>query len=533
MRKNFPVTAIESPFPKGKILVSKTDLKGQITYANDAFIALSGFTREELLGQPHNLVRHPDLPPVIFEDMWATLKSGYPWRGLVKNRCKDGSFYWVDALVVPIRKNGQPIGYMSVRSEPSRSDVEAAEALYRDIRENRARYAPLVPRAQGGLKRRLGAVFGSVATLLLISALANTFQWPAAIGWLALVAGIAGCAHGILYVQRNVCSRVQQTIDYFNRIAEGDLASKIDITRRDEMGRIMTALAATQVQLRVVVDEIRLAEMEVARQGQGLTEQTQKLVGLAAEQQDSVLRVSAAMEQVSVSISEVARSSGQASDSARSTRNVIELGSEQLARNNASTLRVVAAVEESGKAMSELSASIQQIGSITNVIKDIAEQTNLLALNAAIEAARAGEQGRGFAVVADEVRKLAERTANSTAEITRMVAQVQQTTGTAVVSMGSATSEVQKGRELLDATNVQFQEINRAANDVLVSAQHIADATREQSVAAEDVAKNMEHISQMIEQNNRSVQGVRDSTRQLTRTADELHSIVDHFGALS
>jgi methyl-accepting chemotaxis protein len=192
----------------------------------------------------------------------------------------------------------------------------------------------------------------------------------------------------------------------------------------------------------------------------------------------------------------------------------------------------VAVVEESAKAMSELSGSIQQIGSITNVIKDIAEQTNLLALNAAIEAARAGEQGRGFAVVADEVRKLAERTANSTAEITRMVAQVQQTTGAAVVSMDNAAREVQTGRELLDATNVQFQEINRAADDVLHSAQHIADATREQSVAAEDVAKNMEHISQMIEQNNQSVQGVSDSTLLLTRTASELHSIVEHFGAM-
>jgi aerotaxis receptor len=533
MRKNFPATAIESPFPKGKILVSKTDLKGQITYANDAFIALSGFTREELLGQPHNVVRHPDLPPVIFEDMWATLKSGYPWRGLVKNRCKDGGFYWVDALVVPIRKGGQPVGYMSVRSEPPRSEVESAETLYRDIRENKAKYTPLVPQGQGGLKRTLGMVLGGVSALMLLNALAYTFQWPVAIAWLAFLAGVGGCAHGILYVQRNVCRRVQQTVDYFNRIAEGDLTNKIDITRRDEMGRIMTALAATQVQLRVVVDEIRLAETEVARQGLGLTEQTQKLVGLAAEQQDSVLRVSAAMEEVSVSISEVARSSGQASDSASSTRAVIDQGSEQLSLNNASTLRVVAAVEESGKAMGELSVSIQQIGSITNVIKDIAEQTNLLALNAAIEAARAGEQGRGFAVVADEVRKLAERTANSTAEITRMVAQVQQTTGAAVVSMGNATSEVHKGRELLDATTVQFQEINRAANDVLVSAQHIADATREQSVAAEDVAKNMEHISQMIEQNNHSVKGVSDSTLQLTRTAGELHSIVEHFGAVS
>jgi aerotaxis receptor len=531
MRKNFPITDTEFPFPSGKILVSKTDLKGQITYANDAFIGLSGFTKEELIGQPHNLVRHPDLPEAVFRDMWATLESGYPWRGLVKNRRKDGGFYWVDALVVPVRKNGRPIGYMSVRGEPSRAEVEAAEALYRAIRENRARYSPLVPRRQGGLMRTLGAVMGGMALMTMLGALAHAFQWPAAIQWLCAAAGLAGSGGGIWYIRRNLRLRVQEAIDCFNRIAEGDLASRIDITRRDELGRIMTALAATQVQLRVVVDEIRLAEMEVARQGQGLSAQTQKLANLAAEQQDSVLRVSAAMEEVCVSISEVARSSGQASDSARSTRTVIDQGSQQLALSNASTQRVVAVVEESAKAMTELSASIQQIGSITNVIKEIAEQTNLLALNAAIEAARAGEQGRGFAVVADEVRKLAERTANSTSEITRMVAQVQQTTGTAVYSMDNAAREVQAGREMLDATNAQFAEINRAADDVLQSAQHIADATREQSVAAEDVAKNMENISQMIELNNQSVQGVSDATLLLNRTAGELHSIVDHFGA--
>lgn len=532
MRNNLPVTRNESPYPSGKILVSKTDLKGQITYANDAFVALSGFEREELVGQPHNLVRHPDMPPVIFADMWATLKTGQPWRGLVKNRCKHGDFYWVDALVVPIRKNGQPIGFMSVRSQPVRSEVEAAEMLYRDIREGRVRYKPLVPPRQTGLKQSLGMVLGGMAGLMLLCALAYSFQWPPAIIWMCFAAALAGTGYGIYYIQRNVCRRVQQTIEYFNHIAEGDLTSRIDISRRDELGRIMTALAATQVQLRVVVDEIRLAETEVTHQGAGLERQTDKLVSLAEEQQDSVLRVSAAMEEVSVSISEVARSSGQASESTRSTRKVIGQGSEQLARNNESTLRVVAAVEESGNAMNELSVSIQQIGSITNVIKDIAEQTNLLALNAAIEAARAGEQGRGFAVVADEVRKLAERTASSTAEITSMVAHVQQTTGKAVVSMGNAAKEVQAGRELLDATNAQFHEINRAADEVLVSAEHIADATREQSTAAEDVAKNMERISQMIEQNNSSVQEVRDSTHKLNRTAGELHAIVDHFGVV-
>lgn len=102
MRQNLPVTNIEKQFPKGKTLVSKTDLKGTITYANDAFVEISGFSREELLGQAHNLVRHPDMPAEAFADLWNTLSSGFPWRGVVKNRSKEGDHYWVEALVVPI-----------------------------------------------------------------------------------------------------------------------------------------------------------------------------------------------------------------------------------------------------------------------------------------------------------------------------------------------------------------------------------------------------------------------------------------------
>lgn len=133
MKQNLPVTQQEKPFIKGKYIVSKTDLKGAITYANDAFIEMSGFTHEELIGKNHNLVRHPDVPPQAFADFWANLKEDRPWRGIVKNRAKNGDHYWVDALVVPVRKDNQTIGYMSVRTEPTRRQIEAAEAVYQAL----------------------------------------------------------------------------------------------------------------------------------------------------------------------------------------------------------------------------------------------------------------------------------------------------------------------------------------------------------------------------------------------------------------
>jgi len=172
MKNNGPVTQKEVPFPVGQYLVSKTDLRGGITYCNDAFIALSGYDSGELLGKSHNIVRHPDMPPAAFEDLWKTVKAGRPWRGVVKNRCKNGDHYWVDAFVVPLRRNGQTTGYMSVRSQPSREQVRAAEGLYQQINAGKAS----LPKVGGGflgnlsMRLRIQGVMALMALLIILIA---------------------------------------------------------------------------------------------------------------------------------------------------------------------------------------------------------------------------------------------------------------------------------------------------------------------------------------------------------------------------
>jgi len=138
MRNNGPVTQREFDFPANATLMSVTDKQSHISYANAAFIAVSGFERDELMGQTHNMVRHPDMPVQAFADMWATLQSGDSWTALVKNRRKNGDHYWVRANAVPVVREGQTVGYMSVRTKPTQEEVAGAESLYRDFREGRS-----------------------------------------------------------------------------------------------------------------------------------------------------------------------------------------------------------------------------------------------------------------------------------------------------------------------------------------------------------------------------------------------------------
>ncbi|NDU85481.1 MAG: PAS domain-containing protein, partial [Ferrovum sp.] len=137
MRTNLPVTNVEYEISESAVLVSKTDLKGQITYVNPHFMEVSGYSEQELIGQPHNMIRHPDMPEEAFADMWKTLKRGLPWTGMVKNRRKSGDFYWIQANATPIYEGGSCVGYMSVRTKPTRQQVEDTTKLYRLFKEKK------------------------------------------------------------------------------------------------------------------------------------------------------------------------------------------------------------------------------------------------------------------------------------------------------------------------------------------------------------------------------------------------------------
>jgi len=535
VKENLPVTLVEKPYPKGQYLVSKTDLRGVITYANDAFVELSGFTREELIGKNHNLVRHPDMPPQAFEDLWRTVKKGQPWRGMVKNRAKDGDYYWVDAFVVPVRKNDQPIGYMSVRSEPAREQISEAEALYNKLRESRA-----VLDTSGSWLKRL-SIRASLMLIMSFMAVITLAATAAAIYGLGLTGGIMALAFGaalagVLLIWGlgvsmigTLMQPIGSAIAHFDRIAQGDLAGEIDISGRDEAGMLLNGLATMQVHIKVMMDEIRAASVVIESRCTGLNGEMERVVEQSRQQQERMQSVASAADEFSQSVTQVAESAGHTANAAANSQALVQESNRDMARSMEMTNRVMDAVQTSSSAIGKLDQTIQKIGDITNAIKDIADQTNLLALNASIEAARAGEQGRGFAVVADEVRKLAERTTNSTTDISAMVTEIQNVTHSAVKSMNQAVHEVEQGTEMIQGSVSSLNRITHTSDEVAGMAQSIASSAKQQAVASGEVAANVEQVSDLIQRNTASAQEAWAAAESLMSTARELQNLVGYF----
>jgi aerotaxis receptor len=242
----------------------------------------------------------------------------------------------------------------------------------------------------------------------------------------------------------------------------------------------------------------------------------------AVTEQDQIQQIAATMQQFSKSVAEVAHMAADSLKEADAMRKVVDENNRNMELSIVATGKVATTVQSSSKTISDLGESIQRIGVIANAIKEIAEQTNLLALNAAIEAARAGEQGRGFAVVADEVRKLAERTATSTKDIAKTIAEINAISGKAVKSMQGAVIEVEDGITLIRKNGEGLKQIMSATINVSEHVDHIANASKEQSVAGESVAKGLERITGLVDNNTHSAQDAKAAAEELAKSADEL-----------
>lgn len=275
MKMNMPVTNNEVLMKTGTILVTRTDLKGIITFANDAFVDISGYSRDELLGENHNIVRHPDMPSAVFEEMWKTLKKGNPWHRLIKNRTKSGDFYWVSANIMPVFENAQVVSYMSVRHVPDRDEIREAEDLYRKVAANQAVlhstgfYAFCKSLQEVSLPKKM-----SVAATLLLAPNAYLIYDAFALGnYGTLVATTLASMFGIgvlARITRDVHLSLEQAIDKLYLLNSNKFSTKLSLRRDDQFGDLFRAIYATGVKLGDDLAQAQQANAESLRIIRGL-----------------------------------------------------------------------------------------------------------------------------------------------------------------------------------------------------------------------------------------------------------------------
>ena len=513
MRVNSPVTQREYEFPDNATLMSTTDTQSHITYANAAFVDVSGFTLEEIQRQPHNLVRHPDMPKEAFADMWATLKGGEPWTALVKNRRKNGDHYWVRANATPVIRHGQTVGYMSVRTKASREEIAGAERLYADMREGRAGHVKL----HKGLLLRTGLM--SLTTVFKTMGVRSRIRLPLALLLAGLVggawalgmegmvwaefAGLSAVGVGLAgwFLESQLAGPLEYLREQALRVATGDTQKVAHMDRVDEIGMTMRTISQLGLMFRWLIDDVsqqvltvQTAVTEIAQGNNDLSQRTEQAAS-------SLQQTAASMEQMTATVRQNAETSSQANQ-------LSGTASEAASRGGHAVSQVV-------HTMGEITESSRKISDIIGVIDGIAFQTNILALNAAVEAARAGEQGRGFAVVAGEVRSLAQRSAEAAKENKQLI--------------GASAGKVEAGTRLVDEAGKTMDEIVQQVRRVSDLISEISAATIEQSGGIQQVSQAVGHLDQVTQQNSALVEQGTAASQSLKQQTQRLVEAVSVF----
>ena len=508
-KRNELVIDEEVTFSEADELVSTTDLRGVITYANESFCEVAGYSQDELVGKNHNIVRHPDMPKAAFKDMWSHLENGDAWRGAVKNRCKDGRYYWVDAFVTPIFESGKKVGYQSVRSVLKPQYKQNASTIYAKINNGKWKPNPF-----------------------------DNFNTTVAA---FIVIGIAVCALSVLVSP--FFSLLLLALPFFvfhNYLVKFPNRLKVQQTEYDSISRFVYCgsgpVGINDFQLKMYQGKMNTILGRITDASTNLLSKTESLKDSAetakqgVEQETAELhQVSTAVEEMVQTINEVASNTSSTSKKVEQAYDVCQSASQSMTNTAREVGHLANEVANSAKAADELADEAEKIGAIMQEIQGIADQTNLLALNAAIEAARAGEHGRGFSVVADEVRALSNRTHDATMQIQTSIGEIQSTllNLSGVMSKGKLAAD--KCVEDASSSQQLVQELNSNFTEISDLATMIATASEEQSLVSHEISRNVINISEASALNLNQAERVSEDSDDIAIKVRKLSSLKDTF----
>ncbi len=524
MKNNQPITDNEITFRDGEEIISTTNLEGAITSYNETFLNISGFSREELDGSNHHIVRHPESPTAVFDDLWQNIKANHHWMGIIKNRCKNGDYYWVDAYITPIIENGHVKGYESVRAKATPERIARADKIYRDINNGRK---PTL----GNLAQRLSianrTIIASSSSLLLAGVVlyatqssAGNFSYLAAsfVGLSALVTGV-----------KWALKPLNQAVKEANKEINNPLMALVYTGRSDEIGQIQLPKMMLQAKIRTILGRISDASLHITDSAQHSAAAVQEINQSLDTQAGEVNLVAIAITEMTASVAEVARTAARAASIAADADSHSQQGVEHASGAADGLNTLTTAVNNIDNVVSQLANDTKNIDTILNVIQSVAEQTNLLALNAAIEAARAGEHGRGFAVVADEVRTLASRTQQSTEEIKSLINKLNRAVATAVSVLSDSQNSAQDSNHQVTNAIESLKGIATQIHNINDLNAHIATAVEQQSNVSEEVSGNVNRISHASELALHGANEAKNSAEELAAQAIDLNNMLTRF----